>query len=63
MLRLTDNAFRIDLLTKLNIKKNFTKAFETAEIVSMPYGKIYFLGYDDLIDEKLRAKRPKDLLI
>jgi hypothetical protein len=58
MLRLTDTAFRIDLLTRLNIKKDFAEAFETAEVVSMPYGKIYFLDYDDLI-EKLRAKRPK----
>jgi hypothetical protein len=62
MLRLTDDAFRIDLLTKLNIKKDFTKAFETAEIVTVPYGEIYFLGYPDLIDEKSRAKRPKDLI-
>jgi hypothetical protein len=62
MLRLTDDAFRIDLLTKLNIKNDFAKAFERAEVVTMPYGTIYFLGYADLIDEKARAKRPKDLL-
>lgn len=62
MLRLTDDAFRVDLLTKLNIKKDFAKAFETVEAVSVPYGKIYFLGYEDLIDEKLKAKRPKDII-
>ena len=62
MLRLTDDAFRIDVLTKLNIRKGFDKAFETAEDVTVPYGKIYFLGYADLIDEKSRAKRPKDLI-
>ena len=62
MLRLTDDAFRIDLLTKLNIKKDFARAFETAAVVVVPYGKIYFLGYEDLIEEKLRAKRPKDLI-
>lgn len=62
MLRLSDDAFRIDLLTKLNIKKKFGEAFERSEIVTLPYGQIYFLGYADLIDEKLRAKRPKDLI-
>lgn len=62
MLRLSDNAFRVDLLTKLNIKKNFSEAFKDSESVTMPYGNIFFLGYTDLIDEKLRAKRPKDLL-
>ncbi len=62
MLRLTDRAFRIDLLTKLNIKKSFDEAFKAAEPVDMPYGKIYFIGYADLIDEKLRARRPKDFL-
>jgi hypothetical protein len=62
MLRLSDNEFRVDLLTKLNIRKEFDVAFETAERVNMPYGEIYFLGYEDLIDEKIRTKRPKDLL-
>jgi hypothetical protein len=62
MLRLSDNGFRVDLLTKLNIRKEFDVAFETAERVNMPYGEIYFLGYEDLIDEKIRSKRPKDLL-
>ena len=62
MLRLTDDAFRIDLLTKLNIPKDFNNAFDAAEVVTVPYGKIYFLGYTDLIDKKSRAKRPKDLI-
>ena len=53
MLRLTDDGFRVDLLTKLNINKDFAIAFETAEIVAVPYGKVYFLGYPGLIDEKL----------
>jgi hypothetical protein len=62
MLRLSDEGFRVDILTKLNIKKNFDEAFLSSTSVEMPYGKIYFLGYDDLIDEKIRAKRPKDLI-
>jgi hypothetical protein len=62
MLRLTDDAFRIDLLTKLNIPKDFNNAIDAAEVVTVAYGKIYFLGYTDLIDEKSRAKRPKDLI-
>ena len=62
MLRLTEEGFRVDLLTKLNIRKSFSDAFEKAVHVMMPYGKIFFIGYNDLIDEKIRAKRPKDLL-
>lgn len=62
MLRLTDENFRVDVITKLNIRKTFSEALKTCQIVEMPYGKIYFLGYQDLIDEKIRAKRPKDLI-
>lgn len=62
MLRLSAEEFHVDLLTKINIRKSFSEAFENAEHVLMPYGKIYFLGYNDLLDEKLRSKRPKDLL-
>jgi hypothetical protein len=62
MLRLSDGPFRVDLLTKLNIRKSFSECYHHAEVVTVPYGKLYFIGYDDLIDEKLRAKRPKDLL-
>src|SRR5690606_8101450 len=47
---------------KTLINTDFAIALKTAEIVAVPYGKVYFLGYPDLIDEKLRAKRPKDLI-
>lgn len=62
MLRLSEEAFRIDIISKLNIRKNFKEAFKAAQVVDLPYGKVFFLGYDDLIDEKIRAKRPKDLI-
>jgi hypothetical protein len=62
MLRLADESFRVDIITKLNIRKTFDESFTSSTTVEMPYGKIFFLGYDDLIDEKIRAKRPKDLI-
>lgn len=62
MLRLSDDSFRVDLLKKLNIKKNFSEAYPSCEVVSVPYGNVYFISYDDLIDEKIRAKRPKDIV-
>jgi hypothetical protein len=62
MLRLADEQLKIDLLTKINIKRSFADAFKDATVTEMPYGKIFFISYDDLIDEKIRAKRPKDLL-
>jgi len=62
MLRLTDSGFRIDAITKLNIRKDFNNSFKSSTSLDMPYGKIHFLGYDDLIDEKIRAKRPKDII-
>lgn len=62
MLRIADGDFRIDLLTKLNIKKTFSEAYAHAEAVDVNYGKIFFISYLDLIDEKIRSKRPKDLI-
>ena len=62
MLRLTDDGYRVDQLTKININKPFEEAFKVAVWISLPYGKIPFLSYDDLIDEKIRSKRPKDIL-
>jgi hypothetical protein len=62
MLRLSDESFRVDILTKINIRKTFPEAFGSSQSVDMPYGKIFFIGYDDLIDEKIHAKRPKDLI-
>jgi hypothetical protein len=61
LLRIADAEFRIDLMTRLNIKKSFSECYSIAESVDMPYGKIWFLAYPDLIDEKIRSKRPKDL--
>jgi hypothetical protein len=62
MLRIADGDFRIDLLTKLNIKKTFSEAYTHAEGIVVSYGKIFFISYPDLIDEKIRSKRPKDLI-
>jgi hypothetical protein len=62
ILRLSDDRLRVDILTKLSIKKNFYEAFACSQNLETDFGKIFFIGYDDLIDEKIRAKRPKDLL-
>ena len=62
LLRLVDNNHKVDLLQKINLNKKFDACYETASFSDTPFGKIHFISYSDLIEEKLLTHRPKDLL-
>jgi hypothetical protein len=62
MLRLAEGIYKVDLLQKINLRKSFMDCHQNAVFSESIFGKVYFLSYDDLIDEKIRSKRPKDLL-
>jgi hypothetical protein len=48
-------------MQKINIRKSFTDCKGSAVFSESAFGQVYFLSYEDLIDEKVRANRPKDL--
>ncbi len=55
----------LELITAFNPGKTFNRAFADAvevTIKGMPLAKYRVLSFDDLIESKLRAMRPKDLL-
>lgn len=55
----------LELITRFDIGKSFDTAFKEAEEVVLNTGTILkwrVLNYDDLIESKTRAARPKDLL-
>jgi len=55
----------LELITKFNPGKSFDEAYKNAVAVHMqgfPLARYNVLGFDDLIESKLRAMRPKDLL-
>lgn len=62
LLRLKDNHHKIDILQKINLKKSFRKCVEDAVYSETTFGQVYFIGYQDLVDEKILSRRPKDLL-
>jgi len=62
MLRIAEGNEKVDLLLKINIPKSFAECFKQAVYSESIFGKVHFIDYDDLIDEKIRSKRPKDLI-
>lgn len=62
MLFLKEEPYRIDLLTKINIPESFEEIFSRAESRALFSISIKVIGYADLINEKSRSKRAKDLL-
>ncbi len=62
MLFLKEDPYRVDLLTKLNLPHSFDEVYNRAELRSLFSIDIKVIGYSDLIDEKARSKRDKDLL-
>lgn len=58
-------AIEIELITKFNPGKSFDLAFKDAvqvDLAGIPTLKYYVLNYEDLINSKIKAGRPKDLL-
>ncbi len=55
----------LELITRFEIGKTFYEAYAESEEVVLEKGTVLkwrVLNYEDLIDSKLRAARPKDLL-
>lgn len=61
MLFLKEEPYRVDLLTKINLPESFDVIFERAETRHLFDIEIKVIGYADLINEKARSKRDKDL--
>jgi hypothetical protein len=64
-IKFTPDDLDLELITRFEIGKNFEEAFESSEIVEVvgfPLRKWRVLSFDDLIESKRRAARPKDLL-
>jgi len=62
MLLLTDEPYRVDLLTKINLPLSFETIYARSEERTIFEVTFRVIGYSDLIDEKARSKRDKDLL-
>jgi hypothetical protein len=55
----------LELITKFEISKNFDEAYrlsEEAVVVGLPLRKWRVLNFEDLLESKKRAARPKDFL-
>jgi predicted nucleotidyltransferase component of viral defense system len=55
--------FKIELITYLNFGLSFEEAYsksETSHLSNLPYCKFNVLSFDQLIESKLKAGRPKD---
>ena len=55
----------LELITNFSTTKSFDEAFKNGEMVKVKENKFLswnVLSYEDLIESKIRAKRPKDLL-
>jgi len=55
----------LELITKFSSSKSFEEAHKNSETVEIKGQRILrwrVLSYDDLIDSKIKAQRPKDLL-
>jgi len=63
MLSLSENGMTIELMTRLNISSNmsYDEAFIKADLRSVEGIDVRVISLQDLIDEKARSKRYKDL--
>lgn len=64
-LKFTPISLYIELITNFKINKTFDEAYndaESAEVAGFNLLRWRVLSFDDLIDSKIRASRPKDLL-
>ena len=55
----------LELITKFSSTKTFEEAYENSELAVIKGEKVLqwrVLSFDDLIDSKIKAQRPKDLL-
>ena len=55
--------FKIELITYLNFGLSFSEAYEKSDVTFLndqKFLELHILSYDDLIESKLKAGRPKD---
>ena len=55
--------FKIELITYLNFGVSFSEAYEKSDVTFLndqKFLELHILSYDDLIESKLKAGRPKD---
>lgn len=62
LLRLGDDYHKVDILQKISLKKSFDACYKEGVSSETAFGKVLFISYQDLIDEKTLCHRPKDLL-
>lgn len=63
--KFTPDDLDLELITRFEIGKTFEEAYESSEsveVVGFPLRKWRVLSFNDLIESKRRAARPKDLL-
>ena len=61
LIQFSDSYHVIELLFKINIDKPFNRIFEDAKVSAFGEVNVRFMDFDDLILEKLKSKRHKDL--
>lgn len=53
--------FTLDFLPNLKVNREFRKAYDKKEITTIKGIDLYFIGIDELLDDKAANSRPKDL--
>ena len=64
-IKFSPNELSLELVTSISLNKSFDDAYNDAETVTIEKEKILkwrVLSYKDLIDNKLKSMRPKDIL-
>lgn len=61
LIQFSDSYYVIELLFKININKEFKSIHQDAKHSEFGSVRVPFIDFDDLILEKIKSKRPKDL--
>ncbi len=61
LIQFSDSHHVIELLFKINLGKSFNQIFKNSKVSDFGKVKVRFIDFDDLILEKLKSKRQKDL--
>lgn len=61
LVQFSDAHQTVEILFRINIDKTFQEIYKSAQISNFGNVEVPFIDFDDLIMEKLKSKRPKDL--
>lgn len=61
LIQFSDKYHTVELLFKINLDKEFEEVYKTASWSQFGKVKVPFIDFDDLLLEKIKSKRPKDL--